>query len=727
MRRIFGLQGAGFPRLGELGLKAGRPVFEAVAARFGLDTGASAAATEQRVALSERLRRGERVHLLGVNMASHGTGAALVEASQQDGVQLICNNEEERFRGQKHFAGFPELSLDALQPFLDERGLRPDDLGGVVAGWDFAELAAHLGRWTLEDLPGSLAALHPASWSVAATPDLLGALTSARQLRRRLGGRRPPRITGLRHHDNHAAFSWAASPFAQHAEPVIVTVIDGVGDDGPVSLYLAQPGDLRLLQRTPAIYDSLGALYAMLSSTQGGWPPLSSEGRWMGAAAWGDGDRLTNHYYRRLRGMIQLGPEGRVTINRALVRWYRLGSPEVYSDELTEVLGPPILPDEMWNPDAVLSPQDIVHAPTSPDRLDKAAACQMLFEDALFHVVDHLLRTTGASRLVMTGGTALNCVASMRLLDRFDEAWFSRNLGRENTRLHLWVPPTPGDAGAAMGAAWNLALAAGAPAGPPLRHAFWCGSAFDSTAIRRAVEATGEDDLLAVGDLSDPERRDRVADLLAYMVSQGGIVGIYQGRAETGPRALGHRTIVADPRRSDSMARINDRVKMREPFRPLAPMATLKAARELFELSDGASDDDYNAYHYMVLTTMARPEARERVPSVVHHDGTARVQVVPRDVEPFCHAYLEAMGRRAGVELSVNTSLNVGAPIVQTPAQAVETLHRARGMHGMLMVGADGEGFLVWHRVRDDRKDGGDGLRAWIADWQEEVGVQLPG
>lgn len=719
MHRIFGVRGAPFPRLGDWGLRTARPVFRSLARMAGLEAAAGEAAARQRSELAERLERGEPVHLLGVNMASHGTGVALVEASKGDGIRLVCNHEEERFRGQKHFAGYPEMALEALQPFLDERSLRPGDLGGVVAGWDFAELLAQMGRWTLEDLPHSLSALKPVNTNVASMPDLLALPRAARRLKRRLDS---SAIVGLRHHDNHAAFSWAASPFARDDAPTLVTVIDGVGDDGPVSLYLATGGRLRLLRRTPAIYDSLGALYAMLSSTQGGWPPLSSEGRWMGAAAWGDGDRLTNGFYRRLRGLLHLGPEGSVSVNRAMVRWYRAGEPELYSRELRSILGPPIPPELMWNPDAVLSPDEIVHAPTSPDRLDKAAACQMVFEDALFHLVDHLLRSTGASRLVMTGGTALNCVASMRLLERFDEAWFERNTGRKQTRLHLWVPPTPGDAGVAMGAAWNLALAAGAPPGPNLRHAFWCGRSAGSSEIRRAVQQTGEDELIELGDLAEPGRRDRVADLLAWIVSEGGILGVYQGRAETGPRALGHRTILADARRVDTLKLINDRVKFREPFRPLAPMATLQGAKALFELSDGAADDGYNAYHYMVLTAPARPGAKEKVPAVVHHDGTARVQVVAEDTEPFCHAFLRAMGRRAGVELAVNTSLNVGAPICQTPEQAVETLHRARGMDGLVMIGSEGRALLVWHAVKEGAKDGGARLRGWVKAWEREQG-----
>ncbi len=724
MSRIHGIVGPPYPGLGELGLKTARPVLRRLGRAAGLFVRTDRWAEDRRQDLRRRLDRGRPAWLIGINVAAHNTGLALVEVTG-DGLQLVCNNEEERFRGVKHYAGYPDRAAEALLPFLEERSIGPDDVCAVVAGWDFAELAANLGRWALEDLPDSLGALRSQSWQGNPMPDLLQALGTTRRLRRALGMRRKPRIVGHRHHDAHAAFSYGVSPFARDDEPVLITVIDGVGEDGPLSAYLARGGEMQLLRQSRTIYDSLGALYAMLSSTQGGWPPLSSEGRWMGAAAWGDGDRLTNPVYRRLRGLLHLGPDGQVSINRAMVRWYRLGTHALYSDELLDILGPPILPEDMWNPDSVLTPEEIVHAPTSPARLDKAAACQMVFEDAIFHVVDHLLRSTGASRLVMTGGTALNCVASMRLLDRFDEGWFERNTGRKDTRLHLWVPPTPGDAGVAMGAAWDFALSAGAPLGPNLRHAFWCGRSPTSAGIRRAATATGEDRLIELGDLGSPERRDQVADLLAWVVSEGGVVGIYQGQGETGPRALGHRTILADARRPDTLALINDRVKFREPFRPLAPMATLEGARELFELSEGASDDGYNAYHYMVLTAPARPGTKEKVPAVVHEDGTARVQVVPPDAEPLCHAFLRAMGRRAGVELAVNTSLNVGAPICQTPEQAIETLHRAKGMDGLLMVGDDGRAFLVWHAVREGAKDGGERLMGWLERWKAETGVSL--
>jgi carbamoyltransferase len=200
-------------------------------------------------------------------------------------------------------------------------------------------------------------------------------------------------------------------------------------------------------------------------------------------------------------------------------------------------------------------------------------------------------------------------------------------------------------------------------------------------------------------------------------------MGLYRGVAETGPRALGHRSIVANPCNPDTRRLLNERVKHRELIRPLAPMLTRAAAERLFYLEDGASDDDYNAYNYMVLTARARPEAHEAIPAVIHHDGTGRLQIVRPDVDPFCHELLLAMGRRVGVEASVNTSLNVGTPIAHTPTQAVETLKRARGMDGLLMIDRDSQATLVW---LDDREDIRERLLGTVRAWAHETGSVLP-
>jgi carbamoyltransferase len=378
----------------------------------------------------------------------------------------------------------------------------------------------------------------------------------------------------------------------------------------------------------------------------------------------------------------------------------------------------------MWNPDAVLRVEDVEHSATTRDRVDIAAATQLVFEDGLFHIVDHLIRTTHSDRLVLTGGTALNCVANMRLLERFNLDWYRRNLGW-STYLRIWVPPTPGDAGAGMGAAYNFALQAGARPGEVMQHAFYCGQAPTAAEIHSALGETDGIAWTSLGNISDRETFDAVADFAAYVVVRDGILGFFQGVAETGPRALGHRSVIANPCNPLTLGNINRLVKFREPIRPLAPLVTLEAAQQFFSLSPGAEEDNYNAYNYMVLTVAARPEAYAVIPAVIHKDGTARIQIVRPETDPFTHAFLKAMGRHAGAEVAVNTSLNVGSPIVQTPAQALEVLKRAKALTGILMIGSEGDAFLAWHDVNEPPKDGGKQVLGWLEEWKDEQARSL--
>jgi carbamoyltransferase len=258
----------------------------------------------------------------------------------------------------------------------------------------------------------------------------------------------------------------------------------------------------------------------------------------------------------------------------------------------------------------------------------------------------------------------------------------------------------------------------------PMRHAFYCGSAPAEREIVQALEQTEEIEFASLGNIADAQGRSRIADFAALVVSRDGVLGIYQGCAETGPRALGHRSIVANPCNPRTLENINAMVKFRERIRPLAPMATREAALKLFELSPGAAADDYNAYNYMVLAARAREEARALIPAVIHHDGTGRVQIVRPEIDPFMHAFLKAMGRRVGVEVAVNTSLNVGSPIVQTPAQALDVLKRSKGLSGLIMIGAAGHVYLAWHTVVRSPKDGGRALNLWLREWQAEAQVE---
>jgi carbamoyltransferase len=675
--------------------------------------------------LRRKLARGETTYLVGVGAAGHNSGTALVEASNR-GIRFLANNEEERYTQIKHCSLPPQQTLDVVRRQLTARGLQLKDVHAFVASWDYVNVVASSVSEIYAELPGSLASLNPKAWPSFNATHFWQGVNASRWLTKGLGSEQRIPLYGQRHHDSHAYFSYAVSPFARGTEPTLIAVFDGAGDDGSLTLYRAHGTTIERLYDNRSPFDSLALIYGYLSSALGGWTFHSSEGRFMGAAAWGNGDRMTNPYYFQLRQLAYFAPGGEILINRKWANWQKAGVFKPYTAQLAEIVGPPVPLDKMWNPDAILNVEDVRHSPVTQDRVDKAAALQMLYEDMLFHVLGFWIRKTGLSRLVLTGGGALNCVANMRLMEHFDETFFERYCSQSDVRLQMWVPPIPNDCGVPIGAAYQFAMRAGAPVGEPLQHAFYCGEAPTTTDIRDVLRSTPEIGHLALGSSAAPERRRLLADLLAYLISQDAVVGLYQGQAETGPRALGHRSILANPCNPRTRDNLNRLVKFRELVRPLAPMATYEGAQRFFQLSAGAAADDYNAYNYMILTAPATPAAYEVVPAVIHADGTGRVQIVRPETDPFCHAYLKAMGRRVGAEVSVNTSLNIGSPIVQTPAQAVECLKRSKGLTALWMIGDDGEVFLVWHQVKTPPKDGGERLRFLVDSWRSEHSVSFP-
>src|SRR5580692_996640 len=707
------------PRLGRAAFRLTLPLLEGFCARRGIFRANSAFAEERLKALRAKLDRGETLYLAGICASgTHNSGVALIEVSRAWGPKLICNNEEERFSGERHTTKFPEASIDELKAMLRRAGLGPQRIDAWFSAWDNVAFVAMIARAVMEEAPASFSLPGTTELPAMNMKSLDKGVRMARALGQRLGCDAP--VIAVPHHDNHAWFSFAASPFSRSDRPVMIAAIDGFGDRGAISTYVCEDGVMRELYCNDSLWDSLGVFYAVISSTQGGWTLLSSEGRYMGAAAWGNYDRNTNPFYAPLREILQLAPNGEVFVNRDLANWPRdFNKP--YTDALVRILGEPIAVKDMWNPDAVLRVEDIRHKEDTQERLDKAAATQMVFEDALIHIVEHLIRSTGSDQLVLTGGTALNAVGSMRLLEHFDEAYYQRQFGRR-ARLHLWVPPTPNDAGVAMGAAFMGAYLAGAGPGEPLEHAFYCGAAPSDAAIREAFASAPDVSWTAIGNVTSAAGREAIADLMAYMTSQDGIIALYQGAAETGPRALGHRSILANPRNPRTREFLNARVKYREAIRPLAPMMTREAALKWFELSEGAADADYNGYNYMVLTAQAKPDAAARIPAVIHADGTGRLQIVREQTDPLTHAYLKALGRRNGEEVAVNTSFNVAGPIAQTPVQAVETLRRSKGMDAVVMIAEEGAAYAMWRPGQGE--DGGNRFTRWLGEWQADDGRQ---
>ena len=695
--RTVGRTAPTFPSAGRLAEAICLPAITAAGKALGLHRYNSAYATGKGQQMRERLGRGETVYLLGLGPSGHNSAAALVEVSRKGGIRPICSNEEERYTAVRHDGSFPENSLRDLLTSLRERDITPERILAVVGSWDYVKGISTCIRLAVEEAPAGFMLVREAASPRMNVWHFIRALKAQAQLKAVLGASRRVPVIGMRHHNNHAYLSYAASPFATRSTPTLITVIDGFGDDAATSFYVGNNGRVELIRANPNIFDSLGIVYALLSSCIGGWTVLSSEGRFMGAAAWGDCERLSNPFYKRLRQLLYLDSEGQVHVDRSLINYHRRGQDKPFAPALEEILGRPVSQRLIRDPDAAAGIDDATWPTLTRDQVDMAAALQLLFEDALVHIVDHLVRSTGSTQLVLSGGTALNCVANMRLLEVFDETYYSTALGQHGQRLHIWVPPNPSDTGTAMGAAYQFAMAHGAPLGPPLKHAFLCGTPATAADIRHAVASTGDTECISLGNLSNQSTLERVANAVAESICDNAILGIFQGRGETGPRALGHRTILANACNPHIAELLNAHVKYREPFRPLGPMTTLEQASTLFELSPGASDDDYNAYNYMVLTVTAKPESRQLIPGVIHRDGTSRIQIVRGDTDPLSYAILKALGRHLGLEIAVNTSLNVGSPIVHSPTQAVEALHRAHGMTGLLLVAGNGDAYLAWN------------------------------
>jgi carbamoyltransferase len=706
--------------LGAAGFRLALPLFEGFYRRRRIYRSTSAFARERIRAIKEKIERGEATYLAGVSAGgTHNSGIALIEVTRAQGPRLLFNNEEERFSAHRHTNEYPGLSIQAMQAGMAGIGLDINRIDGWFAAWDYPALGATLIRTLLEEAPASFSMIRGEGTPLFNLRDLDRGARAARRIGRQLGSREPIALIGTPHHENHAWFSFATSPFAHSERPVMVAVLDGLGDRGAISLYVCESGRMRLFYGNDSVFDSLGIFYAVISSTQGGWTWLSSEGRYMGATAYGDGDRKSNPYYTALKPILQLLPQGRIALNRDLANWPRDILHQPYTADLNRILGQPIALDDMWNPDAVLRAEDIRHKEDTQERLDKAAATQMVFEDALMHVIGHFIRETGSDRLVLTGGIGLNALGNMRLLGHSDETFYRRELGRTG-HLHLWVPPVPNDAGVTIGAAYMGAHLAGYGIGPGIEHAFYCGAPPTESDIRAALKASADVEWIEL--ISAKNALPHFADFMAYMTAQDAVFALYQGAAETGPRALGHRSILANPCNPKTRENLNARVKYREAIRPLAPMMTLAAAQQFFELSDGASDADYNAYNYMVLTAQAKPEARARIPSVVHADGTGRLQIVRENTDSLAYAYLKALGRRIGVEVAVNTSFNVAGPIAQTPAQALDTLRRSKGLDAVLMFSDEGPVFVALH---GGVASAGDRFRKWLEAWQTETGQRI--
>ena len=507
----------------------------------------------------------------------------------------------------KHSGDFPK---GAIAYCLAEAGLSLDDVDEVVHGFDYGPYRDFYG----------LDPLSEALYREVYSRDALLAL-----VRRDLPGFPETRVRAVRHHLAHAASAFYTSGW----DECVVLVADGMGEAHGVTAYRAHDGRLDPVLEIGA-HDSIGVLYSLVTLHLG-FDFNADEYKIMGLAPYGDPERFRPFFEEA----VELLPGGGVRI--PLVRANRTREErEHYSVSrrlLSERLVRPRAPDEEIGD---------VHR-------DVAAALQGCLDRVMLHLGRGCAERTGQRRLALAGGVALNCTANGRLLcsGSFDE---------------IYIQPAAGDDGAALGAALYRAAAGGDARNVPFPVPF-LGPGYGSADIDAAL-AVFADRVDVVRFATLAETCERAARLIA----DGRVVAWYRGRMEFGPRALGHRSIFADPGHPGMRDRINAMVKMREAFRPFAPAVSVEEAPRWFEVAPGTE------LPFMIMTVDVRPEHRAALPAITHVNGSARLQTVSaRDNGEF-HALLRAVGRTTGREMVLNTSFNVkGQPIVNTPREALET------------------------------------------------------
>ena len=552
----------------------------------------------------------------GLRFVGHDSAAALVI----DG-EVVFAAEEERFSREKHTSRFPLL---ATQAALQHAGISAAQIDRLAYTW-CVDARKYLGM-CLHHAPRvplrhSLAL---ASTGLRVVRDLMWPRRVARRFARALGVALPP-VVGVAHHLGHAATAYLPSPFERAA----VLTIDGQGEDESASLGEWQGNAYRRIARVRSP-NSIGILYGMITDHLGmraGW----DEFKVMAMAAVGDPRRFRAALHR----LVELRPGGLFrTRNTALV--FRPGACERL---LERELALPARHDGELGP---------VH-------FDLAASLQERTEETVFHLLAHLRRSTEARDLCLAGGVALNSVLNGKVL-------------RSGLFERVFIPPVPGDHGGPLGVALLVEQRLRGAGREPGRFSPFLGPTVSEAALVAALRAHAA----ALHWERPHDLIERAAELLAAEA----VLGWLEGRMEYGPRALGHRSILASPRSAAMRDRVNARIKHREAFRPFASIVPLEHAAAYFELPGESA--------YMQFVVPVRPSTAALIPATVHN-GTSRVQTVRREELPRLHALLEATGRRCGVPVLLNTSFNdADEPMVCTPEDALRTFLRS-GLDGLVL------------------------------------------
>jgi carbamoyltransferase len=567
------------------------------------------------------------MNIIGLN-AYHGDVSAVLV---RDG-QLVAAIEEERFRRIKHCAGFPTL---AVRECLRIGGIEAADVDLFAVSRD---PRAHLWRkalFLLRHRPrGTVADRARNAIRVNALPQAIADAVGLDEARVRA------RTRYIEHHPAHLASAAFVSPFDRAA----VCAIDGFGDFVSTSWGRVEGPSLHVDRRV-FFPHSLGLLYLAITQYLG-FPKYGDEFKVMGLAPYGE-----PRYTREIATLVHLKKDG-FELDLSYFRHWRDGVQMTWADG-EPTIGP-VFTEKL---ESLLGPARRGQDPLDPKHEAIAASLQQVFEDAAMHVLRHVQKETHATRLCLAGGCAMNSVANGRIRARTEFA-------------DVFVQPAAGDNGTALGAAfaaWHETT--GRPRDFVMRHAYW-GPEPDERSICAALESRAAE--IAAGRCARRTWSDEAA-LDAWTASQianGKVVGWYHGRMEWGARALGNRSILADPRRADMREIINTRIKFRERFRPFAPSVLETAVDEYFV---GAHADPFMLHVYPI-----RPEKRSAVPAVTHVDGTGRLQTVSEETNPRYWRLIKAFERESGVPMVLNTSFNENEPIVLRPDEALDCFLRTQ-------------------------------------------------
>jgi carbamoyltransferase len=538
------------------------------------------------------------VNILGISCFYHDAAAALLREGQ-----LVAAAHEERFTRKRHDADPP---TQAAAYCLREAGIGIDDLDYVVF-YDkpFVKFERMLVTY-LSTFPRSLP-----SFTKSIPVWLKEKLWVPTVIRNELGYH--GEVLFAEHHQSHAASAFLPSPFEEAA----ILTCDGVGEWATTTQGVGRGNSFELL-REVRFPHSLGLLYSAFTYYLG-FKVNSAEYKVMGAAPYGE----PKYADKILDELVDLREDGSFKLNMRYFAYdYGLTMTNRHFDKL---FGEPRREPE--------SKMEQFH-------WDMAASIQKVTEEIVLAMVRDLHARTGMKNLCMAGGVALNCVANGRII-------------REGPFEQLWVQPAAGDAGGALGAAlfaYNSVLHQ--PRIPAMQHAYW-GPGYTDAELRRYLDERG----VPYHSYS----RDEMIEEVARLLEEQAVVGWFNGRMEWGPRSLGSRSILADPRNADNWKRVNLKIKFRESFRPFAPACLADKAAEWFDIDRESP--------YMLLVCPVRPG--KKIPAVTHVDGSARLQTVTREQHPEFHDLIAAFERRTGCPVIINTSFNVrGEPIVQSPEDA---------------------------------------------------------